>query len=127
MSESESAPHPSQPQPGAIVDDAFELYDLRVEVVCPPGARILCGAKPGDHFVLQGEMMYLPPRQGFSIYSMGESMGKFELEFGVGSGRCGRIVGMLGIGGSGIYLDLPILGHFAFPPKNGVKCRFVPL
>lgn len=52
-------------------DDTFELYDLRVEVVCPPGARILCGAKPGDHFVLRGEMLHLPPGQGFSIYSLG--------------------------------------------------------
>ena len=53
------------------VDDTFELYDLRVEVVCPPGVRILCGAKPGDHFVLRGEMLHLPPGQGFSIYSLG--------------------------------------------------------
>ncbi|KAH8900951.1 hypothetical protein GQ53DRAFT_740779 [Thozetella sp. PMI_491] len=51
-------------------DDSFELYDLRVEVVCPPGERILCGAKAGDHFTLQGEMMYLPPGQGISIYSL---------------------------------------------------------
>ncbi|ORY57435.1 uncharacterized protein BCR38DRAFT_354227 [Pseudomassariella vexata] len=50
--------------------DEFELYDLRVEVVCPEGGRILCGAKPGDHFTLQGEMMYLPPDQGVSIYSL---------------------------------------------------------
>ncbi|KAI0264031.1 hypothetical protein BC834DRAFT_826957 [Gloeopeniophorella convolvens] len=58
---------PSTP-PG---DDTFELYDLRVEVICPPGARILCGAAPGDHFTLQGEMLRLPPGQGFSIYSIG--------------------------------------------------------
>ncbi|KAF8189923.1 hypothetical protein K438DRAFT_936822 [Mycena galopus ATCC 62051] len=51
-------------------DDTFELYDLRVEVVCPPGERILCGAKPGDYFTLEGEMLYLPPDQGFSIYSL---------------------------------------------------------
>jgi uncharacterized repeat protein (TIGR04076 family) len=49
----------------------FELYDLRVEVVAPPGQRILCGAKPGDHFELRGEMLTLPPGQGFSIYSIG--------------------------------------------------------
>jgi hypothetical protein len=52
-------------------DDTFELYDLRVEVICPPGERILCGAKNGDHFTLEGEMLYLPPGQGFSIYSLG--------------------------------------------------------
>jgi uncharacterized repeat protein (TIGR04076 family) len=51
-------------------DDSFELYDLRVEVVAPEGARVFCGAKPGDHFELRGEMLYLPPGQGFSIYSL---------------------------------------------------------
>ncbi|KAI1419628.1 hypothetical protein F5Y12DRAFT_230488 [Xylaria sp. FL1777] len=50
--------------------DEFELYDLRVEVVCPPGERILCGAREGDYFTLEGEMMYLPPGQGISIYSL---------------------------------------------------------
>lgn len=53
-------------------DDSFELYDLRVEVVCPPGERIMCGAKEGDYFSLEGEMMYLPHNQGISIYSLGE-------------------------------------------------------
>jgi len=49
---------------------AFELYDLRVEVIVPPGERVLCGARPGDWFELRGEMLYLPPGQGFSIYSL---------------------------------------------------------
>jgi uncharacterized repeat protein (TIGR04076 family) len=71
------ASSPAPPAPGATpsasaaADPAsFELYDLRVEVVVPPGQRILCGAKPGDHFTLQGEMLTLPPGQGFSIYSL---------------------------------------------------------
>ena len=51
-------------------DDVFELYDLRVEAVCPPGAAIYCGAKPGDFFELKGEMLTLPPGQGVSIYSL---------------------------------------------------------
>jgi uncharacterized repeat protein (TIGR04076 family) len=51
-------------------DDSFELYDLRVEVVAPEGAPIYCGAKVGDHFELRGEMLHLPPGQGFSIYSL---------------------------------------------------------
>ena len=51
-------------------DDAFELHDLRVEVVAPEGGPIYCGAKVGDHFELRGEMLYLPPGQGFSIYSL---------------------------------------------------------
>lgn len=53
-------------------DDSFQLYDLRVEVICPPTERVLCGAKPGDYFTLQGEMFHLPPGQGFSIYSLSE-------------------------------------------------------
>ena len=53
-------------------DDTFQLYDLRVEVVCPSGERIMCGAKEGDHFTLEGEMLYLPPGQGISIYSLGQ-------------------------------------------------------
>ena len=52
-------------------DDSFQLYDLRVEVICPPGKRIMCGAKEGDYFTLEGEMLYLPPGQGISIYSLG--------------------------------------------------------
>jgi len=48
----------------------FELHDLRVEVVFPPGGAVYCGAKPGDHFELRGEMLHLPPGQGFSIYSL---------------------------------------------------------
>lgn len=52
------------------VNDLFELYDLRVEVVIPENGPVYCGAKPGDHFELRGEMLYLPLGQGFSIYSL---------------------------------------------------------
>jgi uncharacterized repeat protein (TIGR04076 family) len=52
------------------MNDEFELFDLRVDMICPPGARILCGAKPGDHFELRGEMLHLPPGQGVSIYAL---------------------------------------------------------
>jgi uncharacterized repeat protein (TIGR04076 family) len=51
-------------------DDTFALYDLRVEVTAPEGGKIFCGAKPGDYFELRGEMLHLPPNQGFSIYSL---------------------------------------------------------
>lgn len=51
-------------------DESFELYDLRVEVIGPPGLAIYCGARLGDYFELQGEMLLLPPGQGFSIYSL---------------------------------------------------------
>lgn len=53
-------------------EDSFQLYDLRVEVVCPPGERILCGAKDGDYFTVRGEMLHLPDGQGLSFYSLGE-------------------------------------------------------
>ena len=33
-----------------MIDDAFELYDLRVEVVAPENARILCNARVGDWY-----------------------------------------------------------------------------
>lgn len=52
------------------MSDEFELHDLKVEVVAPEGARLYCGATPGDSFELRGEMLYLPPGQGFSIYSL---------------------------------------------------------
>ena len=54
----------------AVADDGFDLYDLRVEVVAPEGATLLCGAKPGDYFELKGEMLHLPPGQAMSIYSI---------------------------------------------------------
>ena len=54
----------------APIDDYFELYDLRVEVVAPAGTKLFCGAAPGDYFELRGEMLTLPPGQGMSIYSI---------------------------------------------------------
>ena len=54
-------------------DDSFELYDLRVEIVATEGEHIYCG-KPGDWFELRGEMLHLPPGQGFSIYSLSAVM-----------------------------------------------------
>ncbi len=53
-----------------MTDDSFELYDLRVEVTAPPAAKIYCGAEPGDFFELRGEMLHLPPGQGFSLYAL---------------------------------------------------------
>ena len=52
----------------------FELFDLRVEVVAPPGATLYCGARVGDWFELRGEMIHLPPGQGFSLYSLAALM-----------------------------------------------------
>lgn len=50
--------------------EEFQLFDLKVEVVAPEGAKLWCGAKIGDYFELKGEMMHLPPNQGISIYSL---------------------------------------------------------
>lgn len=54
--------------------DEFELYDLRVEVVAPAGARLYCSAAVGDYFELRGESLWLPPGQTFSIYSLAALM-----------------------------------------------------
>lgn len=51
-------------------DSAFALWDLKVEVTAPPGAKLWCGAKVGDYFELRGEMLHLPEGQGISIYSL---------------------------------------------------------
>ena len=51
-------------------DDVFELFDLRVETIVPPGAKVYCGAREGDFFELKGEMLTLPPGKGISIYSL---------------------------------------------------------
>ena len=52
------------------MSDHFDLWDLRVEVVAPDGAKLWCGAQVGDYFELRGEMLHLPPGQGISIYSL---------------------------------------------------------
>ena len=51
-----------------MADDRFELYDLRVEVVAPPGAVIQCNAKVGDSFEVRGELLHFA--QPFSMYSL---------------------------------------------------------
>ncbi|KAL1748343.1 hypothetical protein HDZ31DRAFT_79703 [Schizophyllum fasciatum] len=58
----------------AILSKTYQLFDLRIEVVCPPGQPIRCGAKDGDHFDLVGEMISLPPGQAFSMYSLGSML-----------------------------------------------------
>jgi len=55
---------------GPTADDSFELYDLRVEVVVPPGSTIQCHARPGDWFEVRGELLHFPPGQPFSMYSL---------------------------------------------------------
>lgn len=50
--------------------DFFDLYDLRVEVVAPAGARLWCGARPGDYFEVHGELLHFRPDMPFSLYSL---------------------------------------------------------
>jgi uncharacterized repeat protein (TIGR04076 family) len=50
-------------------DDAFVLYDLKVEVVATDRPMI-CNHKPGDFFELKGENLSIPPGQTFPIYPL---------------------------------------------------------
>lgn len=59
-------------------DGSFKLYDLKVTVIVPgeslpsSGSELLpCNARIGDYFELRGELLFLPPGQGMSIYSIG--------------------------------------------------------
>lgn len=50
-------------------ESEFELYDLRIEWVS--GERpCWCGARAGDHFLLRGERLELPPGVRWSIYTL---------------------------------------------------------
>ncbi len=55
-----------QAQPG---EDAFELYDLKVEVVA--GERpFVCSHHVGDYFLVQGENLVFPEGARFSMYAL---------------------------------------------------------
>ena len=49
--------------------DAFELYDLRVEVVAGE-KEMVCNHREGDYFEVSGENLSLPPGQSFPIYPL---------------------------------------------------------
>ncbi|PPQ73496.1 hypothetical protein CVT26_010410 [Gymnopilus dilepis] len=77
-------------------DTSFQLYDLRVDLFCNASElsgnggksdgrnegnsgvkssngevkRVMCNARPTDYLTLKGEMLYLPDKQGVSIYSL---------------------------------------------------------
>jgi uncharacterized repeat protein (TIGR04076 family) len=53
----------------AQVDDSFELYDLKVEVVATERPMV-CNHRAGDFFLLSGENLSLPPGQSFPIYPL---------------------------------------------------------
>ena len=51
------------------MDDSFELYDLKVEVVA--GERpMVCGHRAGDYFLVQGENLIFPQTRSFSMYAL---------------------------------------------------------
>lgn len=50
-------------------DDAFTLYDLKVEVVATERPMV-CNHRAGDSFELKGENLSLPPGQTFPIYPL---------------------------------------------------------
>ena len=54
----------------AKLDDSFELYDLRVEVIGTERPMV-CNHKAGDYFDLKGENLSLPEVQTFTIYALG--------------------------------------------------------
>jgi uncharacterized repeat protein (TIGR04076 family) len=92
----------------AADDDGFDLWDLRVEVTAPEGARIWCGAERGDYFELRGEMLHLPPGQGFSIYSLAAVLPLLAAK---------QLEHRLGIGDA--VHRVPVVGAC----RAGVRCR----
>lgn len=51
-------------------DDAFTLFDLRVEVVAVPGRKMVCNHPEGSYFELRGELLHLPDGQPFPMYPL---------------------------------------------------------
>ena len=51
------------------MDDTFELYDLKVEVVATDRPMV-CSHKVGDYFLVQGENLVFPEQTSFSMYSL---------------------------------------------------------
>jgi uncharacterized repeat protein (TIGR04076 family) len=51
------------------MDETFQLYDLRVEVV-PSERPMVCGHRAGDWFRVEGENLRFPDGQAFSMYAL---------------------------------------------------------
>jgi uncharacterized repeat protein (TIGR04076 family) len=51
------------------MDDGFQLYDLRVEVVATERPMV-CGHRAGDWFEVHGENLHFPDGQAFSMYAL---------------------------------------------------------
>ena len=53
----------------AAPDDAFTLFDVRVEVIATDRPMV-CNHQPGDWFALVGENLHFPPGQSFPLYPL---------------------------------------------------------
>lgn len=51
------------------MDDLFELYDLKVEVVATDRPMV-CSHHVGDYFLVEGENLVFPEGTAFSMYSL---------------------------------------------------------
>jgi uncharacterized repeat protein (TIGR04076 family) len=51
------------------MNDEFELWNLRVEVVGDPESMV-CSHEVGDYFKVSGENLAFPAGQSFSMYSL---------------------------------------------------------
>lgn len=51
------------------MDDSFQLYDLRVEVVATERPMV-CSHRVGDWFAVEGENLRIPDGQAFSLYAL---------------------------------------------------------
>lgn len=51
------------------MDDAFELFDLRVEVIATERPMV-CSHHAGDWFTVEGENLRFPDGQAFSLYAL---------------------------------------------------------
>ncbi len=51
------------------MNDTFELYDLKVEVV-ETDRPFVCSHKAGDYFLVEGENLVFPENTRFSMYAL---------------------------------------------------------
>lgn len=52
------------------MDDRFDLYDLKVEVVASEKPMV-CSHRAGDYFLVEGENLVFPQTHSFSMYALG--------------------------------------------------------
>ena len=66
---SETNRDPAQDATAPARDDAFTLYDLRVEVMATDRPMV-CNHQAGDSFTLRGENLAFPAGQTFPLYPL---------------------------------------------------------